>query len=180
MTNFRFSLPAIALLVLLAACKSDSTAKNEAGHESFRNLISTPESIKARFGILDLNCYVWTDQMPGPSTSVSTGSPIYMALRLTLDPARTKGDSVLLSTLSLWYPTGDSLFATLNLTTLDGRPAWLGIDSGQSLEFTNDRNIPVLMRPGHLDSLAPHLLISSGPDTKEVIRLPLLVIESVY
>lgn len=179
MTNHRFSLPAVAFLVLLAACMPESTARNDSGHETFRSLISTSESIKARFGILDLSCYVWTDRMPGSPTSKSNGSPVYMALRLNLDPARAKGDSLLLSAVSLWYPTGDSLFATLNLTTLDGRPAWLGIDSGQSLEFTNDRSIQVFMRPGHLDSLAPHLLIIR-PNKNEVIRLPSLVIESVH
>ena len=105
-------------IIVLAACAPQQTAMNDEGHVTFRDRLYSPESIRNRFGILELNCYVWTDRMPSPSPSASEGSPLYVALRLTLDPARARGDS--LHVLSMYGPLGllmahaDTMYFTVN------------------------------------------------------------------
>ena len=180
-TSRRQRLRVLLVILTTASCVPSPSLQNDAGHVAFLDRLSTPESMRTRYGILNLECYAWTDRMPSASSSSARngGHPLYVALRLSLDPARARGDSLLLSALSFWLPKGDSVIATVALTTLEGHPAWLGIDTGPNIEFTNDRTIRAYPSWGGADSLAPHLLVI-GPNMREVIRLPALLVESVY
>lgn len=179
MSNRRLSLLVLSLVAIVTACMPRQTVTPKAGHATYRDRLTAPDRIRADFGILDIECYVWIDRMPSARRSTSEGLPLHVALKLTLDSARTHPDRLQLHSISLWHTAGDSVLATMPLTTLDGDPAWIGIGSDWSVEFTSDRTVRVFMNAEYADSLAPHLLIT-GPGENEVIRLPDLVIESVY
>jgi hypothetical protein len=170
----------LAWYALLSGCSSSQTATTHGNKVHYLERATRPDQIQSQFGIEDIHCYVWVDHMPGaPSPDSASGSPLYVALRITPGTNGIHDDSLRFGPLTLWYEHGDSMLATLTLTTIDGLQAWLQSHEHDPVEFTNDRTVPVRALLGPEELLIPHLRITGTTDTG-AIRLPALAVERVY